>query len=264
MANQEIPSDDLARSTNTHFAALLAGSMYEILFAGSAAPEHPWGTMTFVRYGERVLGITCNHVVQHAEDSGFPAFMLGLGRHTPLTSPLVARSSNDDPDYPFDIAVFELDSEKLTQAGKVPLLLDDIQTPLQEGEIALTVGFPGYARSIVDEESMTHRICYVSATCRASSDRRLILYEHHPDQPNDFSVGGMSGGPIFRITSPESFSLAGIIFEGKARIDAEDGCDVEGLWIWGFPLTGNLLKDILERRCVPRNTPMHRTPGLAQ
>lgn len=263
MVNREIPSDDLIRLTDSHFAALLAGSMPEVWFTGSADSQHPWGTMTFIRYGERVLGITCNHVVQHAENTEFPAFMLALGRHTPLTGPLVARSNNDDPDYPFDIAVFELDADQLERAGKTPLLLDDISTPLQEGEIALAVGFLGYARLKVDEQYMTHKTCYISATCHSSSSRKFILYEQHPNQPHDFSVGGMSGGPIFRITSSESFSLAGIIFEGKARADAEHGCSIEDLWIWGFPLNDNLLRDILEHRGVPCNTPTHRTPGLA-
>lgn len=261
MVNREIPSDNVTRLTHPHFAALLAGSMREIWIAGSAAPQHPWGTMTFISDGERAFGITCNHVVRHAEDTESPAFMLALSRHTPLTG-LVARSSNDDPDYPFDIAVFELDLERLNQEGKVPLLMNDVPTPLDEGEIVLAVGFPGHAR-LVDEERMTHKQCYISATCRSWSPRRFLLHEDRPDQPHDFSVGGMSGGPIFRITPPESISLVGIIFEGKARFDTEHDCNAESLWIWGFPLSGNLLRDILEYRSVPRNTPMHRTPGLA-
>jgi hypothetical protein len=188
--------------------------------------------------------------------------MLALGRHTPLTG-LVARSESRDPDFPFDIAVFELDFEHLEHEGKVPLALNDAPSLLQEGEIALAVGFPGKARSFADEFRMNHPLCYVSAACRAVSDRCIRLYEHVPDQRPNFSVGGMSGGPILRIDSPLTYSLAGIVSEGRGRIDAEGGQIAESLWVSGFPFGATLLRELLERRGVACNPAMHRTTRLA-
>jgi hypothetical protein len=254
MANREIPNDSLIHLAGSHCAALLAGSMPNIMFEGSQHELHAWGTMTFVSVGAQVLGITCDHVVKEAEATGCPGFMLALGAHTPLKSPLVARSNPGDIDFPFDVAVFELNQELLlvaAAAGIVPLPLDETPVLLEEGEVALAVGFPRYCRAVVDEESIIHRRCYLSATCQSVSDRGIVLHEEVPDQPADFKIGGMSGGPIFRIDSPESYLLAGLVCQGRARADTTEGGGSGGdLWLFGFPVSRKLITSLLEVRSV--------------
>ena len=242
MFNRAIPSELRERAAR-HCRPILAKPMPDISFEGSATQG--WGTITLVQVEDRLLGVTCYHVVEKSLKSSCPGFMIALERHTPFESVLLASSRKEDLSFPFDIAVF--DGEELHRSGVVPLLLDATPSILEEGEIALAVGFPGYGR-VIDGRYMTRRRYFLSPTCQGATDRHILLQGEAPDQEEDFKIAGMSGGPIFKIISAESYSLVGIIFQGRARGDArEDGGDERTFLVSGFPLSVKQLKDLLER-----------------
>lgn len=68
---------------------------------------------------------------------------------------------------------------------------------------------------------------------------------HHPvfDEPRQLIFGGMSGGPIFRLTA-EGVEFSGIIFQGRGP--NEDADDNRDFWVWGFPLTVAVMDRALE------------------
>ena len=219
----------LRKATKRHSAALFYGEIADLLWKGSAEYIEAQGTITFIRYRNRCFGIT-NHHVYDAATSRTAVWHIALNSHQPfLTKPLFT-STKEKPDYPFDIAVYELDEGLIRRGGKIPHDLG-CDAVLAQGDHLLAVGFPGCERKILDEQtSIQHGLYYVVASAAGLSDRNIELYEELSDvKATIWHVGGMSGGPIFQVTSETSYTLAGIIYEAQKHPRPNT------IYIRGFP-----------------------------
>ncbi|MCK5217920.1 trypsin-like peptidase domain-containing protein [bacterium] len=193
-------------------------------------------TLTFVEWKGRCLGITNQHVVaeKYRWNSQQLLFTLALPRPRPLPGRLIFSSQRKDFDLPFDIAVFGLDRDVILSGGKNFYQLEEDSPRIQEGEEVLVVGFPGNKRS-------PSKAKHLWATCRLFSDRKIWLESRLNPREKRWNLGGLSGGPIFRIGKDGSYRLAGIVYAGNESQDVR--------WpvvnILGFPINRELKDKIL-------------------
>lgn len=244
----------LSRATGKHCAALLLLTFSDLVTKGGAESIFDQGTITFVKVGENVYGITNEHV---ANPEGAPTdhiFHIALAHHVPLPEPPLFMSTPANPDFPYDLAIFKINPDVLVRAGKVPITLPDAPSiHLREEDTALAVGFPGYRRRI-EKEHTVHEMAHVVSTCRLSSDRSIMLTDALDDLSLDLRFGGLSGGPIFALVGAQEYEFVGIIFDGRGPGDFEEDINQAGspinkeeIWVRGFPLTRDTLQRILER-----------------
>lgn len=226
-------------ATATHTAALFYAKPIDVLMKGSAESIENQGSITFINYRGVCLGVTNEHVVEDYEGpSKDRVYLIALKNHQPLPGRLLFTSTQKNPDFSFDIAVFLLDQKTIVDGGKVPLEIEKHYGKISVGDTALAVGFPGIERRIKDALHMEHQIYHSIVTCGNSSDRKIILQETlSPPSDRIIRFGGMSGGPIFRVESKEDYVLSGIIFEGRGFHEDEKEPPGEDMWVWGFPLS---------------------------
>jgi hypothetical protein len=124
---------------------------------------------------------------------------MALNTHQPFVQQPLFTSTQDNPDFPFDIALFELEEGVILRGGKIPVDVDQ-DALLAEGDPLLAVGFPKDRREVLDEQGyVAHGIYHVVARAIGISDRNIELHERLPDtKQKTWHFGGMSGGPIFQ------------------------------------------------------------------
>lgn len=244
------PSTELSKKTAGHCAALF--------YCDSDEATHGiegQGTMTFVQYRNKYFGITNEHVVPEGSSSErLASLRLALSHHTPVPGKLFFQTSETNPDFPFDLCIFELNPWSVKKSGKCFIDLHDGNVvPEAEGRTIFAVGFPGHERH-GDERKTIHPIYHVVSTPRHNSDRKIILRDELPHAARDIRFGGMSGGPIFSVDEASgTYILIGIIFQGSAWGDVDYGKGLKSdICIWGFPFSGATLGRILDRRLVTK------------
>lgn len=221
--------DALLKTTKRHAAALFFGEIPDLIWKGSGRYIQAQGTITFIRYRNRCFGVTNDHVY-HAPSSKTVVWHMALNTHQPfLQQPLFASTQNN-PDFPFDIALFELDEGVILRGGKMPVDVNQ-DALLTEGDPLLAVGFPKRRRKLLDEQGyVAHGLYHVVATAIGISDRNIELHESLLDpKQKRWHFGGMSGGPIFQVTSETSYRLAGIIHQAPKTPTPNT------IYIRGFP-----------------------------
>jgi hypothetical protein len=219
----DLPSN-ISSATAKHAAALFYGDSLDLFIKGSADYIQAQGTNAHV-------------VGDYVRPTKERVFHIALAKHTPLPGRLLFKSDRDNPDFPFDIAVFLLMRERIVDGGKLPLLLSDDFAPLNVGDQGLAVGFPGGERCKRDSQIMGHPLYHVVAKCVAASDRNIVLYEEMvPSSGRVVKFGGMSGGPIFRLEPNDRYSFSGVIVEGRGFADSEEDTNANDIWVYGFPL----------------------------
>jgi len=228
--------DELFAKTNPYCAAILFGGFSEVVLSGSAKSIEGQGTMTFARYRDRFFGFTNEHVLADLPDNrGDRVWHLALSSHIALALPPIARTRPDNQDAPFDLAIFELSADvvrAVVRGGKAFVDVPDVSR-LSDGDDAVAIGFPGGARRI-HGRFMVHPTFLVAATCANSSDRTIVMHQELPDEKRTLLFGGMSGGPIFRLTET-SIEFSGIIVQGSGPNERRS--DDREVWIWGIPIT---------------------------
>lgn len=241
-------SKETSKASAKHCAALFFNDILEVFLKGSADTIDGQGTMTFINYHDRCFGVTNQHVLtDYVRPTKEKAFHIALRNHIPIPGRLLFKSTKDNPDFPFDIAVFLLEENKIIKGGKIPINLEAEYAPMAEQEQGLAIGFPAIERHVKDGLTMAHPLYHVVAKCISASDRQIILHEELlPPQDRVIRFGGMSGGPIFRFNESESYSFTGIMFEGRGFADNENGLSENEIWIYGFPLSNDMFDHALE------------------
>ena len=111
--------NDLAAEANQYCAAFFYGSFRGLIEQGSAASIGGQGTMTFVTMGGRYFGATNKRVIADDPDTvGDRVFHVAFAKHTPLRYQPVAVTDFDNPDPPYDLAVYEIPRELVESNGK--------------------------------------------------------------------------------------------------------------------------------------------------
>ncbi|MCF8036142.1 MAG: serine protease [Desulfobacteraceae bacterium] len=225
--NNDNLSGILTKATGEHCAAFFWGSYDNTFFRNNKCLDYAedQGTMTFIEFKENYYGITNKHVIgdkltkSHAKGT----FWVALENHRPVPGELIFESTQNNIDFPYDIAVFHLAKNEIDKSKKIPFKLNDIEPYIEVGkENLLSVGFPGLLRSAYDSETQIHPMYHVVSTCHSFTDRMIYLESDLPEDKRNVKFGGMSGGPIFKIGDNDStyYELVGIVFEGKGFADA--------------------------------------------
>lgn len=246
-------SPTISKVTTKHCAALMYGTVSDLIWKGSDGFIESQGTLTFVKLKGRLFGLTNQHVVHqattaYAEKSGWYVFIAALKRHTHVPGMPIAQFTQTHPDFPFDLAVFSLPIDFLEGSEKRPIDLD-LPPPanLKEGAIGLAVGFPGHCREKIGADTLAHRLFHVVGTCLSSSDRKIVLFNKFERECEPHRFGGMSGGPIFSLGDDDSCCFQGILFEGRGSGDvATDEPTGQDFWIYGFPVSGSMITQALD------------------
>ncbi len=178
------------------------------------------GTVALVNTGCKVIAITANHVYEQ--------YLLDKRRDAEVKCQFGSVTVEPEryviaADANLDMATFELPVVLATATGAIAHNAPTWPPPeLHESELAILGGYPGNRRS---ENSRTIDSDFVSLISRVgqSSEGHISIHlntaeSHWPQGKrlvNSPDLGGMSGGPVFRIrTEPlEAIEFAGTIYE---------------------------------------------------
>lgn len=239
-------STKLTGATKLHIAPVFRVSPIEVMTQGTSEQMIDQGTMTFISYKGHCFGITNHHVTQDfTRNTADSAFMLALKKHVPIPGRLIFTSSRSDIDFPFDVSIFILNESAIRAGGKVPAPLIHKHSPILEGEKYLALGYPGHIRGRLTDQT-SHPIYHIVATCQSVSDRNLILQDEIPLSSDIMRFGGISGGAIVEPAQDDTYSIVGIIFEGRGQHeDVEQRSSECDIWIYGIPISTSWMDEIL-------------------
>lgn len=255
----------LLKKTKRHCAAFFYGLSYGDIYFRNTGDDYilkgQQGTLTFIEYEGECYAITNQHVIGESwqERLKKKSLMLALDTHkfwgiSPIfvSPPKEKRNRLYYPThFPKDIAIFPFSNgrKNLLQANKTPIVLQDTIPEFATDEIVLAVGFPGEERKNISGKTCAHTLAHVFGTLKSASEYSLIIQDENPERDKNISFGGMSGGPIFKINEDDgSYNFIGINYEGKGfkRKNQLNHDEVgNDIWIFGFPLSGNLLQEML-------------------
>jgi hypothetical protein len=244
--------DERGRELNTFCAPLIFGSFQDHAFKAAKAIQGQ-ATITFGQLDGRHFGITNEHVLSEKPDPlGDRVWHLALKRHTAFPLVPLATTTFRNDDAPYDLAIFDLPPDLVVTILKSGKRFAEIppNRVLHKGDRGAAVGFPAAERKILSTHT-AHPMYIAVATCQTPGDRKIIMHDHLRGENRCFRFGGMSGGPIFRITEASN-EVAGVIFQGVGPNDPQTGPDGETLsdsreevWAWGFPLTRPVIEATL-------------------
>jgi hypothetical protein len=222
------------------------------------------GTLTYVRFCNRLYGITCGHVVEEAHEKdkllsvhGKESYVYQFSRESQTNAKNSFISLSGEG---LDVAVVALPERfcelHFEKKGKVAIELESLKEPGWE-DVVVPVAF-GYPTEQKDEEGgfvqaplagvaaeLTNPIC--------QSDEKFTLFSTLEHEHNTF-FSGMSGGPVFHLLNPsDPPTLIGIIFEGLpgssqnwlAR-DAQSFLSMKDIQIFAYRFTPQIFQSWLD------------------
>lgn len=178
------------------------------------------GTVTFVNTGSRVIAVSANHVYeQYLKDKAAdPSLKCQFGSVTVEPERYVI-----DSDKNLDLVTFDLPVVLRTATGAT-VHNSPAWSPgnLAVSQLVILGGYPGNRRSEHSRTLDSDFVTFTSRIVQSSDDHasvQLNISESHWPQgerlSNSPDLGGMSGGPVFRlVTEPlESLEFAGVVYE---------------------------------------------------
>jgi hypothetical protein len=181
------------------------------------------GTVTFIEYGGRTYGVTCEHVVKALErmpgGCGEP-FRYALAVIVKNAYRMLDGFVSPPGDIPFlgrgpDIALLQIDPDLVERFGKTPISLTGENTrSLKQIGQAVAVGYPERRRRTGNgpRPSCSETPCAFAVARNVSvAGSRFRLFSELKRAPEMESLSGMSGGPVFW-TTQEDYGLLGITY----------------------------------------------------
>ena len=207
--------EELRKNASKHCVSLF---VIEQSVKAHPTTEHANGTMTIVAFEGRILGVTCQHVVNIVLDRNREAAAPKFDLATVINSfYFVSHERFVQPDgdaigsKPPDIAIRELHPAFPAAIGKIPFALDGRRAP-PGIEHAVAVGYP---TGIKEKDGMRVAIPCVMAIAelRGVSESMVQSFSILKAPPEIKSFSGMSGGPMFW-SDDQTYGLLGITYEG--------------------------------------------------
>ena len=195
---QYLVCDQLIENASIHCAALVITQ--NMIRSGNGMPsfaqpseELRSGTITFVKYKEKVYGITCWHVIEiyrkYLKDSG-NNFSHSLRTMVNGFYVVLDRFIKPNPEFgmpEIDIAIRELNPAHLIAIGKVPYDLDHSNDAPSQIDFGYAVGFPETMKKKVNENSLGHQISIpqveILAEINGMPNNRFSLNSELPERP---------------------------------------------------------------------------------
>ena len=188
------------------------------------------GTICYVDTGEKTLGITANHVY-----TGEPSYLSDLEAYNGSVhaqfggNTIYPEKRFIAGDKKLDIATFDV-PPVFVSASEVKVIHKPATwppPPLQQGELVIYGGYPGALKEPGTNEivwpfqSFTWKVTDVTETnIVLHVDFPNLYWPGHEEEKINDVLGGVSGGPVFRIIEiPEGtqmrvrFELVGIVYE---------------------------------------------------
>lgn len=177
------------------------------------------GTICFVRTDQRLLGITAGHIhKQCVEDLGaYPDCSCQIGGHTfdPVSKLLSL-------DMELDLAVYALSDIQVSAAGGDVHHAPKWPPEIDDQDMVIAGGWPWHLRR-EGVNQITHSFLHFGARLDLKSDRNLGVVTYTSSSipwgsralPADLNLGGLSGGPVYRLHERGVFqmTLVGVIYE---------------------------------------------------
>jgi len=187
------------------------------------------GTLSYVKAGERIFGVTAAHVVvDYLKAAKDPGCVLQLGN-------AIFSADVIDMNERLDLATLRLDASTLASVGKeiMPVSLGRPDDVPQEGRGIMMCGYPGEDRHQRADSYVDWGMLGVVGIARRVSDDQITWipdHENHmpvqgiPQLSRNKNLGGISGGPLIGWferpkTSLSYFSLSGVIKEASYDLE---------------------------------------------
>jgi hypothetical protein len=187
----------------------------------TAGRQRQGGTICFVHTGKRLIGVTAGHIHQEIVDrlATGKSRWCQIGAHT--FDP-VARLIDLSDAHALDIATYDL-SEIQVNAADADIHHAPAWPPeVGPDDIQVVGGWP-WSLSEDGVGSHTHQFLHFIARLSSHSDRNLGIVTYTSKSvpwgrnalPPGTNLGGMSGGPVYRLSEKEivNLTLTGIIYE---------------------------------------------------
>lgn len=260
-----IPSEvftKIGKKLEQHCVPFLICESEKLKSHGSGKAVKEQGTMTLIEFGGQIFGITNDHVIQHPGKA--VTFVLGLQQQV-ICDParLIARSTENDQDFPFDIAIFSLEGISIGN-NKKPIQLRSEMELDPVFKFGIFMGFPGVGRYLPNQNQMGFRANVIVATrVNDAPSKKQIFMDNHPEgMYENVFFPGISGSPIFRTLNEPieedlsnfEYEIVGIVSDGNgpgdSAVPGSSGYLGGNLSIFGFPINQLLFEQLLERRKV--------------
>lgn len=226
---KELMRGDLGRYNFEILARICSPIYWHLPDDSGARPIRANGTLSYVRAGEHVFGVTAAHVIaEYLSDAGKPGCVFQLG-NAEFTADII------DMDERLDLATLRLDEKVLASVGKeiMPVSLCRPQDVPQEGRGIMMCGYIGEERQELPNRQVGWGMLGVVGISRRVSEDQITWapdHDHHipvpgvPQLPRNKKLGGISGGPLIAwFEKPEThftyFSLAGVVKEASAELE---------------------------------------------
>lgn len=179
-------------------------------------PYHQGGTICFVHTGKRLLGVTAEHIHRKAVERSQDDWCQ-IGGHT-----FDPAARLIDADRDLDIATYDI-SDIIANAANA-----DVQYALgwppviADNDLAIVGGWPwrlSTSRGQNVTHSFLHFLCRVQNPAGNQLGAALFTSTSVPwgsrPLPPGLNIGGMSGGPVYRVIENPltQLALAGIVYE---------------------------------------------------
>lgn len=195
-------------------------------------PTEPTATVTFIEFDGKTYAVTAKHVIDafatmseadgHMHEGYYVPAKPGVSIIGPFITP--PSPSLAGPHVKVDVAICPVDPRLPVSVGKAAFVVQsagDAKWPLTH---ALAVGFPTSAKVDVPEPGglrLGMRCVHTLAESVGGSPEsdQVQFYSEIPDKPDQSSLSGMSGGPVFWSTD-SAFGLLGFIKEALDVVPA--------------------------------------------
>jgi hypothetical protein len=195
------------------------------------------GTGFFLNTGERLFGVTANHVLEgwrsDREKEEVIALQFGDLPFDPEGQNAIIGAHAD-----IDIATFEVSPEEVLKVGKT--VVKGYQSewppcPPQQGRGIYYAGFPGVEKIWLSPREISFGVAFAGGVASSVSETdvsSLIEREYimpvrdgPPLPPENYNFQGISGGPMFSVIDHRglrTWAIAGVIYQGpNTELDPE-------------------------------------------
>ena len=191
------------------------------VFLHTRAGEVRNGSMVLASDGTRILGLTAGHVADAINEHVSDADICQVGAAQLLPRSLIERSKD------LDLATYALDESTVRESRHLPFLVRRWPLPVPErGDIVIGGGWPGRYRTNPEGRYDNAFVTFAGQIESVSENNLGILVDLENGRSftqervdPDSDLGGISGGPIFRmLPEPEQgglgvrFQLVGIVY----------------------------------------------------
>lgn len=196
---------------------------------GTGQPKIRNGTVTYVRTGQRDIGITASHVYDSRLQ--VPSYLRDLADHPDTEAQFGGRVAypelqHIDHNPSLDLATFNVPEEFVLKAHKaIHTTASWPPRPIRPGELVLYGGYPGVLKEpsggqiVWPFQSFIWRVTDVTdANILMHVDFPNLFWPGHEEERINDNPRGISGGPVFRIIEDlpnrrVGLELVGIIYE---------------------------------------------------